>query len=113
MMMKTVPAKAGTVVSGPRKIGTSALSSMGDEVVNADRKKQLAAQAALAFVNEDEVIGIGTGSTIKWFIEELAARKLRIRGAVSSSEASSVLLKRHGIDVLELNSTGPLALYVD
>jgi ribose 5-phosphate isomerase A len=81
--------------------------------VDADRKKQLAAQAALAFVNEDEVIGIGTGSTIKWFIEELGARKLRIRGAVSSSEASSELLKKHGIDVLDLNATGPLPLYVD
>jgi ribose 5-phosphate isomerase A len=81
--------------------------------VNADRKKQLAAQAAIPFVIEDEVIGIGTGSTIKWFIEEMGARKLRIRGAVSSSEASTALLKKHGIDVLDLNSTGPLALYVD
>jgi ribose 5-phosphate isomerase A len=81
--------------------------------VNADRKKQLAAQAAIPFVTEDEVIGIGTGSTIKWFIEELGARKLRIRGAVSSSEASTALLKKVGIDVVDLNSTAPLSLYVD
>ena len=81
--------------------------------MNADRKKQLAAQAAIPFVMEDEVIGIGTGSTIKWFIEELGARKLRIRGAVSSSEASSALLKKVGIDVMDLNSTAPLSLYVD
>lgn len=81
--------------------------------MNADRKKQLAAQAAIPFVMEDEVIGIGTGSTIKWFIEELGARKLRIRGAVSSSEASTALLKKVGIDVVDLNSTAPLSLYVD
>ena len=112
-MMKTVPAKAGTVVSGPRKIGTRALSLLGEALVNADRKKQLAAQAAIPFVTEDEVIGIGTGSTIKWFIEELGARKLRIRGAVSSSEASTALLKKVGIDVMDLNSTAPLSLYVD
>jgi ribose 5-phosphate isomerase A len=81
--------------------------------VNAARKKQLAAQAALSYVTEDEVIGIGTGSTIKWFIEELGARKLRIRGAVSSSEASTTLLKHHKIDVVDLNTSGPLSLYVD
>jgi ribose 5-phosphate isomerase A len=81
--------------------------------VNAARKKQLAAEAALSFVIDDEVIGVGTGSTVKWFIDGLAARKLRIRGAVSSSEASTTLLKQHGIDVLDLNSTGELALYVD
>jgi ribose 5-phosphate isomerase A len=87
--------------------------AFGERVVNAARKKQLAAEAALSFVADDEVIGVGTGSTVKWFIDGLAARKLRIRGAVSSSEASTTLLKQHGIDVLDLNSTGELALYVD
>jgi ribose 5-phosphate isomerase A len=81
--------------------------------VNAARKKQLAAEAALSFVNDDEVIGVGTGSTVKWFIDGLGARKLRIRGAVSSSEASTTLLKKHGIEILDLNTTGELALYVD
>jgi ribose 5-phosphate isomerase A len=81
--------------------------------MSADRKKQLAAEAALAYVQDESIIGIGTGSTVNHFIDALAARKLRIRGAVSSSEASTARLKRHGIDVLDLNSTGDLDLYVD
>ena len=81
--------------------------------MSADRKKQLAAAAALAYVQEDTVIGIGTGSTVNHFIDALAARKLRIRGAVSSSEASTERLKGHGIDVLDLYSSGDLDLYVD
>ena len=81
--------------------------------MNADRKKQLAAEAALAYITEDTVIGVGTGSTVNHFIDAMAARKLRIRGAVSSSEASTERLKRHGIEVLDLNAAGDLDLYVD
>ncbi|HWK74843.1 MAG TPA: ribose-5-phosphate isomerase RpiA [Povalibacter sp.] len=81
--------------------------------MSADRKKQTAAQAALAYVEEDTVIGIGTGSTVNHFIDALAARKLRIRGAVSSSEASTARLQRHGIEVFDLNAAGDLDLYVD
>jgi ribose 5-phosphate isomerase A len=81
--------------------------------MSADRKKQAAAEAALAYVEENSIIGIGTGSTVNHFIDALAARKLRIRGAVSSSEASTARLKAHGIDVLDLNATGDLDLYVD
>ncbi len=81
--------------------------------MSADRKKQLAAAAALDYVQDDSIIGVGTGSTVNHFIDALAARKLRIRGAVSSSEASTERLQRHGIDVLDLNSTGDLDLYVD
>ena len=81
--------------------------------MNADPKKQLAAEAALTYVEEDTVIGIGTGSTVNLFIDALAARKLRIRGAVSSSDASTARLKSHRIDVLDLNTTGDLDLYVD
>src|SRR5687768_9541851 len=81
--------------------------------MSADRKKQLAAEAALTYVHEDSIIGVGTGSTVNHFIDALAAQKLRIRGAVSSSEASTARLKGHGIDVLDLNSTGDLDLYVD
>lgn len=81
--------------------------------MNVDRKKQLAAEAALAYVHDDDLIGVGTGSTVKWFIEGMAARKLRIRGAVSSSEATSALLKKHGFEILDLNATGDLPLYVD
>ena len=111
--MKTVPAKAGTVVFGPRKIGICARSSLRDLLMNADQKKQLAAEAALKYVEEDTVIGVGTGSTVNLFIDALAARKLRIRGAVSSSEASTARLKSHNIDVLDLNATGDLEVYVD
>jgi ribose 5-phosphate isomerase A len=50
---------------------------------------------------------------VNYFIDGLAARKLRIKGAVSSSEASSARLKKHGFDVLDLNSTGDLSVYVD
>jgi ribose 5-phosphate isomerase A len=81
--------------------------------MSADRKKQLAAAAALAYVNEDTVIGIGTGSTVNHFIDALAAQKLRIRGAVSSSEASTERLKRHHIEVFDLNAAGDLDIYVD
>lgn len=81
--------------------------------MNADQKKQQAAIAALAYVEEDTIVGVGTGSTVNHFIDALAARKLRIRGAVSSSEASTARLKQYGIDVLDLNSTGDLDVYVD
>lgn len=81
--------------------------------MNADAKKQQAASAALAYVTEDTIIGIGTGSTVNHFIDVLAARKLRIRGVVSSSEASTERLLRHGFDVFDLNSAGDLDLYVD
>jgi ribose 5-phosphate isomerase A len=81
--------------------------------MSADRKKQSAGEAALAYVDDDSIIGVGTGSTVNYFIDALAMRKLRIRGAVSSSDASTARLKAHGIDVLDLNSTGDLDLYVD
>ena len=81
--------------------------------MNADRKKQLAAAAALDHVAEDSVIGVGTGSTVNHFIDLMAARKLRIRGAVSSSEASTERLRRHGYEILELNAAGDLDLYID
>lgn len=81
--------------------------------MTAERKKQLAAEAALAYVTEDTIIGIGTGSTVNHFIDALTARKLRIRGAVSSSEASTQRLKRHHIDVFDLNAVGDLDVYVD
>ena len=81
--------------------------------MSADRKKQLAAAAALAYVVEDTIIGVGTGSTVNHFIDALAARKLRIRGAVSSSEASTARLKRHHIEVVDLNAAGDLDVYID
>ena len=111
--MKTVPAKAGTVVSGPWKNRLFRIPRLRAATMNADQLKQQAALAALAHVEEDTILGIGTGSTVDHFIDALAAQKLRIRGAVSSSERSTTRLKRHGIDVLDLNTTGELDLYID
>lgn len=81
--------------------------------MNTDRKKQLAAEAALVHVIEDTIIGVGTGSTVNHLIDAIAARKLRIRGAVSSSEATTERLKRHRIEVFDLNSVGDLDVYID
>jgi ribose 5-phosphate isomerase A len=75
--------------------------------------KQRSAQRALAFVEEGSVVGVGTGSTVKYFIEGLAQMRQRIEGAVSSSEQSTALLRAAGIQVLDLNAHGPLPLYVD
>lgn len=80
--------------------------------MSADRRKQIAAEAALEYIHDGMTIGVGTGSTVNFFIDGLAARKLRIK-AVSSSEASTSRLKKHGFDVLDLNSTGNLDIYVD
>ena len=78
-----------------------------------DEKKRAAARAALAYVEDDAFIGIGTGSTANYFIDELVALKARINGAVASSEASAARLRGHGIPLVELNAAGELALYVD
>ena len=75
--------------------------------------KQAAAKAAIAYVPDDTIIGVGTGSTVNFFIAELAKIAGRIKGAVSSSEASSKLLREAKIDVLELNDAGTLSVYVD
>lgn len=75
--------------------------------------KKLAALKALDYVEDGMIVGVGTGSTVAYFIDGLAGMKHRIAGAVSSSEQSTLQLRKHGIDVLELNSTGPLPLYVD
>ena len=75
--------------------------------------KRLAAEKALDYVEDGMIVGVGTGSTVAYFIDGLARMKDRIQGAVSSSEQSTARLRSHGIDVLELNATGPLSLYVD
>ena len=81
--------------------------------MDADARKKAAAEAALEYVEDGAMIGVGTGSTVNHFIAALAARRHRIAGAVSSSEASTRLLKEHGIDVQSLNDAGDLPLYVD
>ncbi|MDC7714957.1 ribose-5-phosphate isomerase RpiA [Vogesella sp. LYT5W] len=77
--------------------------------------KQLVAQQAIKFVPDDCIVGVGTGSTVNFFIDELAKIKGRIKGAVSSSVASTERLKAIGIPVLDLNSVGPdeLPVYID
>jgi ribose 5-phosphate isomerase A len=76
-------------------------------------KKQNAAIAAIEFVTDDSIVGVGTGSTVNFFIDALANEKDRIRGAVSSSDASTERLKSHGIEVFDLNEVNSLDIYVD
>ena len=75
--------------------------------------KRLAGEKAIEFVEDGMVVGVGTGSTVAWFIDALARIKDRIEGAVSSSEQSTERLRSHGIEILDLNFTGPIPLYVD
>ena len=75
--------------------------------------KKLAAEKAIDYVQDGMIVGVGTGSTVAYFIDALAAWKDRIAGAVSSSEQSTARLQAHGIEVIDLNAAGPLALYVD
>jgi ribose 5-phosphate isomerase A len=78
-----------------------------------DSRKQRAAEAALEFIGEGGIVGVGTGSTVNFFIDGLAARRGCIAGAVSSSVASTRRLESHGIPVLDLNDAGGLEVYVD
>jgi ribose 5-phosphate isomerase A len=81
--------------------------------MDADARKKAAAEAALEYIDDDTTVGVGTGSTVNHFIAALAARRRRIAGAVSSSEASTRLLRTHGIEVVSLNDAGDLPVYVD
>lgn len=81
--------------------------------MNQDQLKALVGQAALSHVVPGEIIGVGTGSTVNKFIDALGTIKDRIRGAVSSSEASTARLKALGIPVFEANEVGELAVYID
>ncbi|NYZ62809.1 ribose-5-phosphate isomerase RpiA [Luteimonas deserti] len=75
--------------------------------------KRLAGERAIDYVEDGMIVGVGTGSTVAFFIDALARIKHRIDGAVSSSDQSTERLRAHGIQVLDLNATGPLPLYVD
>ena len=75
--------------------------------------KQRAAEKAIEYVEDGMIVGVGTGSTVAYFIDALAAWKDRIAGTVSSSEQSTARLRSHGIEVIDLNVAGPLSLYVD
>ncbi|WP_306524040.1 ribose-5-phosphate isomerase RpiA [Dokdonella sp.] len=78
-----------------------------------DELKALVGQAALAYVPDGGVIGVGTGSTVNCFIDALATMKGRIAGAVSSSEKSTERLRAHGIAVLDGNAVDSIPVYID
>ena len=78
-----------------------------------DEMKKAAAEAALEYIKPGDVVGVGTGSTVNYFIDALATIKHKIEGAVSSSEASTDRLKAHGITVFDLNDANELSVYVD
>jgi len=78
-----------------------------------DEQKQAVARAAIKYVVDDEIVGVGTGSTANCFIDELAKIKHRIKGAVASSVKTADRLKGHGIFVEELNNVSELPVYVD
>lgn len=82
-------------------------------MMNSDDMKKAVAEAALDWVQEDTIVGVGTGSTANLFIDALASSKLRIDGAVASSEGTAARLKAAGIDVHDLNTSGPLSVYID
>ena len=81
--------------------------------MSSDDMKKRAAEAALEYIEDNMVLGVGTGSTVDYFIDALSRIKHRIEGVVSSSEATTRRLKTSGIPVLDLNAAGPLPLYVD
>ena len=78
-----------------------------------DELKRQVAKAALEYVVEDAVVGVGSGSTVFMFIDFLSKIKNKIEGAVAASEASAEWLRKHGIRVLDLNSVNELQVYVD
>jgi len=81
--------------------------------MNQDELKRMVGAAALEHVRPDSIIGVGTGSTVNCFIDSLINSDIRIEAAVSSSEATTKLLKAGGIQVMDLNQTGGLDVYVD
>ena len=86
---------------------------MVDMSLSQDELKSLVGRAALAYVVPGQWVGVGTGSTVNKFIDALASMKDEIKGAVSSSEASTARLKALGIPVLDANDAGELSVYID
>ena len=78
-----------------------------------DQNKKRAAEAALHHLPVGAIVGIGTGSTVNFFIDALTQRGTRVKGAVSSSDATSSRLRAAGIDVIDLNDAGTLEIYID
>ena len=80
---------------------------------NKAQLKKQAAEAALPFIQNDDIVGVGTGSTIQYFIDALATIKSKIKGAVASSKATAAELKKNNIPLFDLNADGPLPIYID
>lgn len=89
------------------------LNSQTNAVLSQDELKTLVGQAALQYVVPGEIVGVGTGSTVNKFIEALASMKDQIKGAVSSSVASTERLKALGISVFDSNDVDELSVYID
>jgi ribose 5-phosphate isomerase A len=87
--------------------------SIFTHIMTQDELKQAVARAAIGYVVEGAIIGVGTGSTANFFIDELAAIKHRIEGTVASSEATAARLRGHGIPVFDLNDVAEIAVYID
>ncbi len=83
------------------------------DAMDQDTLKKQCAEAAIAFLEDDMTVGVGTGSTVNHFIAALGPWKNRLKGTVSSSEASTARLKALGIPVFSLNETDGCDLYVD
>ena len=86
---------------------------MNNNTSNNEAKKKAVALAALEYIEQDTIIGIGTGSTANYFIDALATKKHLIEGTVASSEASAQRLKAHNIPVYDLNSVDSISVYID
>jgi ribose 5-phosphate isomerase A len=82
-------------------------------IMTQDELKQAVARAAIDYVVDGEIIGVGTGSTANFFIDELGKIRDRIKGAVASSEATVARLKSHGIPVFDLNDIDSMPVYID
>jgi ribose 5-phosphate isomerase A len=87
--------------------------TLEDPQMTQNQQKQMAAEAAIKYIKEDAVVGVGTGSTVNYFIEALVKIKGKIQCAVSSSQASTARLKSLHIPVYDLNSVGEIDIYVD
>ncbi|HMX99696.1 MAG TPA: ribose-5-phosphate isomerase RpiA [Agitococcus sp.] len=85
----------------------------GEPSMTQDQLKRAVAEAALAYVEKDEILGVGTGSTANFFIDALASMKQHIPAAVASSKATAERLQKIGIEVVDLNSVDSLSIYVD
>jgi ribose 5-phosphate isomerase A len=99
------------LTGGARKIAAFPFSA--SDIMTQDEQKQAVARAAIDYVVDGAIIGVGTGSTANFFIDELGKIRDRIQGAVASSEATAARLRSHGIRVYDLNEVDSLPVYID